>query len=44
MPPPAVKTDFPFRQLPVTELLNQLAATPEGLGNAEAVLSPRRYS
>jgi Mg2+-importing ATPase len=36
MPTPAVKTDSPFWQLPVTVLLEQVAASPDGLSSAEA--------
>ena len=36
MPAPAVGTDGPFWRLPVTALLEQLAASPGGLSSAEA--------
>jgi len=36
MPTPAVKTDSPFWQLPVAALLEQLAASPDGLSSAAA--------
>jgi Mg2+-importing ATPase len=36
MPTPAIKTDSPFWQLPVTTLLLQVAASPDGLSSAEA--------
>jgi P-type Mg2+ transporter len=36
MPTPAVKTDSPFWQLPVTALLEKLAASPDGLSSGEA--------
>ena len=36
MPAPAVKTDSPFWQLPITALLEQVAASPDGLSSAEA--------
>jgi P-type Mg2+ transporter len=36
MPTPAIKTDYPFWQLPVTALLGQVAARPDGLSSAEA--------
>ena len=36
MPTPAVKTDSPFWQLPVTVLLEQVAASPDGLSSVEA--------
>jgi hypothetical protein len=36
MPAPAIKTDSPFWQLPVTSLLLQGAASPDGLSSAEA--------
>ena len=36
MPAPAVKTDSPFWQLPLTALLEQVAASPDGLSSAAA--------
>ena len=36
MPTSAIKTDSPFWQLPVTTLLGQVAASPDGLSSAEA--------
>ena len=36
MPAPAVKTDSPFWQLPLTVLLEQMAASPDGLSSAAA--------
>src|SRR5512135_2717739 len=33
---PAIKTDSPFWQLPITALLGQMAASPNGLSSAEA--------
>ena len=36
MPTPAVKTDAPFWQLSVAALLEQIAASPDGLSSAEA--------
>ena len=38
MPAPVIKTDSPFWRLPVTALLELLAATPDGLSSAEAAL------
>ena len=38
MATPAVKTDSPFWQLPIKALLEQLAASPDGLSSAEAAL------
>ena len=38
MPAPEIKRDTPFWQLPVTALLEQLAASPEGLSGTEAAL------
>ena len=43
MPAPAIKTDSPFWQLPVTALLEQLAASPDGLSSAEAALRLAQY-
>src|SRR5512142_3113947 len=43
MPAPVVKTDLPFWQLPVTVLLEHLAASPEGLSSAEAALRLARF-
>jgi Mg2+-importing ATPase len=40
---PAVKTESPFWQLPVTALLEQLAASPVGLSSAEAALRLTRF-
>jgi len=36
MPAPALKADFPFWQLPISALLGQVAASPDGLSSAEA--------
>ena len=36
MPAPAVKADSPFWQLPISALLGQVAASPDGLSSAEA--------
>ncbi len=36
MPTPALKADFPFWQLPISALLEQVAASPDGLSSAEA--------
>ena len=38
MPAAVIKTDSPFWRLPVTALLEQLAASPDGLSSAEAAL------
>ena len=43
MPAPVNKTDSPFWQLPVTALLEQLAASPGGLSSAEAALRLARF-
>ena len=43
MPAPAIKTDSPFWQLPVTALLAQVAASPDGLSSAEAALRLTRF-
>ncbi len=40
---PAVKTGSHFWQLPVTVLLEQLAASPDGLSSAEAALRLTRF-
>ena len=36
MPAPAIKADSPFWQLPISALLGQVAASPDGLSSAEA--------
>jgi Mg2+-importing ATPase len=36
MPTPATKADSPFWQLPISALLGQVAASPDGLSSAEA--------
>jgi Mg2+-importing ATPase len=36
MPPPAITTAFPFWRVPITALLEQIAASPGGLSNDEA--------
>jgi P-type Mg2+ transporter len=36
MSTPAVSTNFPFWQLPVTAVLEQVGASPDGLSSAEA--------
>jgi Mg2+-importing ATPase len=36
MPPPAIATAFPFWRVPITALLEQIAASPGGLSNDEA--------
>ena len=38
MPAAVIKTDSPFWRLPLTALLEQLAASPDGLSSAEAAL------
>ena len=43
MLPPAKKSDFPFWQLPVTALLEQLTASPDGLSSAEAALRLTKF-
>jgi P-type Mg2+ transporter len=43
MPAPADKTNSPFWQLPVSTLLKQLSAGPEGLSGAEAALRLIRF-
>jgi Mg2+-importing ATPase len=43
MPTPAVKTNSRFWQLPVTVLLEQLAASPDGLSSAEAAARLARF-
>jgi|GEM_PF-1008221 len=43
MPAPAIKTDSPFWQLPVTALLEQLSASHDGLSSAEAALRLTRF-
>jgi Mg2+-importing ATPase len=43
MPAPAIKTDSPFWRLPATVLLEQLAASPDGLSSAEAALRLTRF-
>ena len=43
MPAAVIKTDSPFWRLPVTALLEQLAASPDGLSSAEAVLRLAKF-
>ena len=43
MPAPAFKTESPFWQLPVKALLEQLAASPDGLSSAEAAPRLTRF-
>src|SRR5512136_884730 len=43
MSSPAIKTESSFWQLPVTALLENLAATPDGLSSAEAAVRLTRF-
>ena len=43
MPTPVVKTNSPFWQLPVTALLQELDASPDGLSGAEAAARLARF-
>jgi Mg2+-importing ATPase len=43
MAPPVIRTDISYWRLPIADLLAQLAASPDGLSNAEAATRQARF-